>query len=195
MKPLPDDLPLLVFEDAAAWEAWLSRAEGAPGAWLRIAKAGSGIASITYDEALDAALCHGWIDGQRRAFDAATFVQRFTPRRSRSLWSRRNVGKVEALVAAGRMRAPGLREVERAKADGRWDAAYAGPAAREVPAELASALQRRPAARRFFDRLDSANRYAFCWRVQMAKRAETRRARAEQFAGMMERGETIHPPP
>lgn len=189
---MPDDLPILSFEDAAAWEGWLDTCPEASGVWLRIAKAGRGIASVTYDEALDVALCFGWIDGQRRACDAATFLQRFTPRRARSLWSKRNVAKVEVLIAAGLMRPRGLREVDTAKADGRWDAAYAGAASRDVPEELSHALAADPDAMRAFEQLDSANRYAFCWRVQTARRAETRRARAAQYVAMMKRGETIH---
>lgn len=192
MKPLPDGLPLLAFADARAWEAWIEANADARGVWLRIAKARSGIPSVTYDEALDVALCHGWIDGQRRACDASTFAQRFTPRRPRGLWSRRNVDKAEALIAEGRMRPSGLQEVDAAKADGRWDAAYAGPAAREVPVELADALAASPNAQHFFDGLGSAQRFAFCWRVQIAKRSATRVARAAKFVAMMERGETLH---
>lgn len=192
MTASPDGLPIHAFADAAAFERWVESAADAHGVWLRIAKAGRGIASITYDEALDVALCHGWIDGQKRAFDDDWFLQRFTPRRPRSLWSKRNVEKVGALVAAGRMRPAGQREIDAAKADGRWDDAYAGASAREVPEELAVLLAADPAARRAFDALSAANRYAFCWRVRTAKRPETRVARARKFIEMMLRGETLH---
>ena len=187
-----DDLPILAFPDAATFERWIESRSDARGLWLRIAKAGRGIASVTYDEALDVALCHGWIDGQKRAFDADWFLQRFTPRRPRSLWSRRNVEKTAALIAAGRMRPAGQREIDAAKADGRWERAYAGPSAGEVPEELAALLAKNAKARRAFEALSSANRYAFCWRVQTAKRPETRAARAKRFVEMMLRGETLH---
>ncbi|AXK72228.1 bacteriocin-protection protein [Lysobacter sp. TY2-98] len=192
MTSMPDDLPIHAFVDAPAFERWIEAAGESKGLWLRIAKAASGIATVTYDEALDVALCHGWIDGQKRALDADWFLQRFAPRRARSLWSRRNVDKVAALTAAGRMRPAGQREVDAAKADGRWDRAYSGPSSRTVPDELAEALADSPAAKRVFDALSSANRYAFCWRVQTAKRAETRKAKARQFVEMMLRGETLH---
>ena len=190
---LPTDLPVRHFRNAAAWETWLAvHADGGGGLWLKIAKKGTGVASVSYPEALDVALCHGWIDGQKRALDATFFLQRFTPRKPGSLWSKINVAKVEALQAAGRMRERGLREVEQARADGRLAAAYAGPATMEVPVELASALARNPAARAFFDTLDRGNRYAFCWRVQTAKKPETRLARVERFIAMLERGEKLH---
>lgn len=192
MTASPDGLPVLAFADAAAFERWIEAPADPRGVWLRIAKAGRGVASVTYDEALDVALCHGWIDGQKRAFDDDAFLQRFTPRRPRSLWSTRNVDKVAVLVAAGRMRPGGQREVDAAKADGRWARAYAGAASRDVPEELAALLDADPDARRAFDALSSANRYAFCWRVHTAKRADTRVARAKTFVGMMLRGETPH---
>ncbi|WP_133478542.1 YdeI/OmpD-associated family protein [Cognatilysobacter segetis] len=192
MSTSPDGLPVLAFGDAAAFERWIESAAGAGGLWLRIAKAGRGITSVTYDEALDVALCHGWIDGQKRAFDEDWFLQRFTPRRPRSLWSRRNVEKVERLLAEGRIRPSGQREIDAAKADGRWDRAYAGASAREVPEELAVLLAADPDARRAFDALSAANRYAVCWRVQTGKRADTRAARARHFVDMILRGETPH---
>ena len=191
--PLPTDLPVHHFRDAAAWEAWLlANAAKAGGLWLKIAKKGAGIASVSYPEALDAALCHGWIDGKKKSLDAAFFLQRFTPRKPKSLWSRINVAKAEALVAAGRMRARGLREIEAAKGDGRWDAAYHGASNMQVPPELAAALAKDRAAREFFEALDRTNRYAFCWRVQTAVKPETRRARVEKLVAMLARGEKIH---
>jgi len=188
----PTDLPVKSFKDAAAFEKWLEKNTSAAGLWLKIAKKGSGIASITYAEALDVALCHGWIDGQKNAFDDEFFLQRFTPRRARSLWSKNNIAHVERLVAAGRMRAAGLREVEAAKADGRWDAAYHGAAKMEVPPELAAALAKNRKAKAFFDELDKTNRYAFCWRVQSALKPETKAVRVEKLVAMLARGEKIH---
>jgi len=188
----PDGLPVLAFADAAAWEDWLIVHADTGGLWLRIAKKGNPAPSVTYAEALDVALCHGWIDGQKRADDAAWFLQRFTPRRARSLWSKINVGHAERLIAAGRMRAAGLREIEAARADGRWDAAYAGAAAMDVPPELAAALERNPQARAAFEALDRTNRYAICWRVATAKRVQTREARAAELLEKLARGETPH---
>lgn len=186
------DLPAIHFEDAVAWEGWLEANGGAAGVWLKIAKKGSGIASVTYAEALDVALCHGWIDGQKKGLDERFFLQRFTPRRPRSLWSKTNIAHVERLTAAGRMRPAGLREVEAARADGRWEAAYASASSMEVPEELARALKKNRKAAAFFETLDKTNRYAFCWRVQTAKKAETREARAEKFVAMLARGEKLH---
>lgn len=189
---LPDDLPVLPFADAAAWETWLIANAAAKGLWLKIAKKDSGIATVTYDQALDVALCHGWIDGQKRSFDGHYFLQRFTPRRPKGLWSKINIGKVERLIAEGRMRAGGAREVEAAKADGRWDAAYDGARNMDVPPELATALAKNKKARTFFETLDKANRYAVCWRVQTAKKPETKAKRVETLVAMLARGEKIH---
>lgn len=186
------ELPIEHFADASAWERWLERHPASAGVWLKIAKKESGIASVSYAEALDVALCHGWIDGQKKGFDAQFFLQRFTPRRPRSLWSKINVAKVEALAAAGRLRPAGLREVEAAKADGRWAAAYSGAASMEVPEELAKALAKNRKARSFFEALDKTNRYAVCWRVQTARKPETRAARIETLVAMLARGEKIH---
>lgn len=149
--------------------------------------------SLTYDQALEEALCHGWIDGQSSRRDETTYRQRFTPRRARSPWSKRNVGIAEQLMAGGRMRPPGQAEVERARADGRWDAAYAGQATMEVPPDLESALGRKPRARALFDRLSSQNRYSILYRITTAKRADTRARRIEKYVTMLERGETPHP--
>ena len=188
------ELPVEHFADASAWEHWLERHSQSPGVWLKIAKKDAGIPSVTYTEALDVALCHGWIDGQKKAFDARFFLQRFTPRRARSTWSKINVAKIETLTAAGRMRPAGQREVDAARADGRWDAAYDGAKSMEVPPELAKALAlaRHRKAKAFFDTLDRANRYAVCWRVQTAVKAETKQARVEKLVAMLARGEKIH---
>lgn len=188
------DLPIELFADAAAWERWLERHLTAEGVWLKIAKKDSGVVSVSYAEALDVALCHGWIDGQKKGFDAHCFLQRFTPRRARSTWSKINVAKIDGLVAAGRMRPGGLREVEAAKADGRWDAAYDGSRSMEVPPELAKALAKNRKAKAFFETLDKTNRYAVCWRVQTAVKPETRQARVEKLVAMLARGEKIHGP-
>ena len=190
-KP-PAELPVRLFRDAGAWETWLAAHADSPGVWLKIAKKDSGAVSVRYAEALDVALCHGWIDGLKHAFDARFFLQRFTPRRPGSLWSKINVGKAVALVAAGRMRAGGLREIEAAKADGRWAAAYDNAAAVAPPDDLVAALAANPAADAFFVALDRTNRYAVCWRVQTARTPETRQARIEKLVAMLARGEKIH---
>ena len=189
------ELPELVVADAAAWRAWLGRHVADPtGVWLVLAKKGTtDPTSLTYDEALDEALCHGWIDGQVQRRDGATYRQRFTPRRARSAWSKRNVGIVERLLAEGRMQPAGLALVERARADGRWDAAYAGPATIEVPDDLAAALAEEPRARACFDVLSAQNRYAVLYRVHGAKRPETRARRVQQLVAMLAEGRTPYP--
>jgi len=189
---LPTDLPIKLFKTEAAWEKWLAANGDASGAWLKIAKKDTGATSVSYSQALDVALCHGWIDGLKRSCDAQYFLQRFTPRKTKSLWSKLNIARVEKLVGAGRMQAAGMREVDAAKADGRWAAAYEAASAMEVPPELASALEKNTKARKAFEGLDRTNRYAFCWRVHTAKKPETKAARVEKFVGMLERGEKIH---
>lgn len=187
--------PQLVVRDVAAWRAWLDEHEStSDGVWLRLAKKGvTEPTSLRYAEALDEALCSGWIDGQAKSLDASTYRQRFTPRRSRSLWSLRNIDHIARLTAAGRMRPRGLAEVERAQTDGRWAAAYAGPATIEVPVELAEALASSPAATAAFAALNSQNRYALMHRIAIAKQPATRLRNAAKFAAMLERGETIYP--
>jgi uncharacterized protein YdeI (YjbR/CyaY-like superfamily) len=162
--------------------------------WLVLAKKGTTQpTSLTYEQALEEALCHGWIDGQIRRRDERTFRQRFTPRRARSAWSKRNVGHVERLLREGRMHAAGIAHVERAKADGRWEAAYAGSASIEVPPDLAEALAAEPGAMAMFEILTSQNRYAVLYRIDTAKRPDTRARRIEQYVAMLGRGETIYP--
>jgi uncharacterized protein YdeI (YjbR/CyaY-like superfamily) len=192
---MADDLREICVPDAAAWRAWLTEHHSQPdGVWLVLAKKGtSQPTSLRYDEALDEALCFGWIDGQVRGGDGGVYRQRFTPRRARSPWSKRNVDHIRRLIAAGRMHLAGLAEVERAKSDGRWEAAYAGPGTIEVPADLAAALAAEPAAQAMFDVLTSQNRYAVLYRLTSAKRPETRARRLEQFVAMLARGETIYP--
>jgi len=189
---LPTDLPIKLFKTEAAWEKWLAANSEASGVWLKIAKKDTGATSVSYSQALDVALCHGWIDGLKRTCDAQYFLQRFTPRKAKSLWSKLNIARVEKLVAAGRMQAAGACEVEAAKADGRWNAAYDAASAMEVPPELDAALKKSAKARKAFEALDRTNRYAFCWRVHTAKKAETKAARVEKFVAMLERGEKIH---
>jgi uncharacterized protein YdeI (YjbR/CyaY-like superfamily) len=192
-ESMPDQLPIVLFADPAGLEAWLEEEHAsAVGLWLKIAKKGSGVRSVSYDEALEVALCFGWIDSQKRGFDEKHFLQRFTPRRPRGRWSRINRGKAEALIEAGRMRPAGMAEVEAAEADGRWDAAYEGPRTAEIPADLQAELDARPAAREFFADLDSANRYAIVYRLGEAKKPETRERRLRKFVEMLERGEKIH---
>ena len=184
----------LAFEDAGAWAAWLEREHASsPGIWLRIAKSTAGVASVQYQGALDVALCYGWIDGVKRRIDDDYWVQRFTPRTARSLWSKVNRTKVQALIDDGRMRPAGLREIERARADGRWDAAYDPASKATVPDDLQAALDASPAALAFFLSLNSQNRYAILHRTQTAKKPETRARRIARFVAMLERGEKIHP--
>jgi uncharacterized protein YdeI (YjbR/CyaY-like superfamily) len=190
-----NELPQLIVADVAAWRTWLSGHHGdSAGVWLILAKKGTTEpSSLTYDQALDESLCYGWIDGRLRRRDEYTYQQRFTPRRARSVWSRRNVGIVERLMAEGRMHVAGLAEVTRAKIDGRWEAAYAGQASVEVPTDLAAALATEPSARAMFDILTGQNRYAVLYRIDTAKRADTRARRIGQYVAMLAAGETIYP--
>ena len=190
---MADDLPLVLFAAPAEMEAWLERSHGgSTGIWLKIAKKGSGVESVTYAEALELALCFGWIDSQKRGYDERYFLQRFTPRRPRGKWSRINRDKAEELISSGSMRPAGLAEVEAAKADGRWEAAYEGQRTAQTPDDLQRELDSNPAAREFFATLSSANRYAIVYRLNDAKKPETRERRLRRFVAMLERGETIH---
>jgi uncharacterized protein YdeI (YjbR/CyaY-like superfamily) len=187
------DLPVMEFASVKAWAAWLAKHHASsPGVWLKIAKKGTGVDTVTMPEVIETALCWGWIDGLRHRHDDVYFRQRMTPRTARSRWSRINRDKAEALIAAGRMRPAGQQEVEAARADGRWDAAYSGSSTMAVPDDLTRALRRNAAARRAFEQLDSRNRYAILYRIQDAKRAETRARRIEQFVTMLAEGRTIH---
>lgn len=179
---------------ARAFESWLRKNHCAcDGVWLEIAKGGAPEATIRYAEALEIALCYGWIDGQKKSKDALYWLQRFTPRQARSMWSKANRERAEALFAAGRMQPSGQAEIDRAKADGRWDAAYDGARTARVPADLQAALDAQPTARAFFATLNAANRYAVLWRVQTAKKPETRARRIETLVAMLARGEKLHP--
>jgi uncharacterized protein YdeI (YjbR/CyaY-like superfamily) len=181
------------FATQRGFETWLRKHHASSdGLWLLIARPGAERATVTYAQAVETALCYGWIDGQKKALDAAHWLQRFTPRRPRSLWSKTNRAKAEALLRDGRMQPGGLAEIERAKADGRWEAAYDGPRTAEVPPDLQAALDAQPEARAFFATLNAANRYAVLWRVQTAKKPDTRARRIETLVAMLARGEKIH---
>ena len=192
---MTDDLPELILEDASAWREWLSEHHTSQsGVWLVLAKKGTTEpTSLTYDQALEEALCHGWIDGQARRRDETTYRQRYTPRRKRSAWSQRNVGIVTRLMSEDRMHPAGVAEVDRAKSDGRWDAAYGGQASIETPPDLIEALDSEPTARAMFDILTKQNRYAIISRIVSVKRPETRARHIETFVAMLARGETVYP--
>jgi uncharacterized protein YdeI (YjbR/CyaY-like superfamily) len=192
---MSEELPELIVADARAWHEWLGEHHGQPsGVWLVLAKKGTtSPTALTYAQALEEALCHGWIDGQAKPRDDGTYRQRFTPRRTRSIWSQRNVGLVARLTSEGRMHPAGVAEVERAKADGRWAAAYAGQASTEVPDDLAAALAKAPRAKAMFAILTAQNRFAILYRLAATRRAETRTQRIEQYVAMLARGETLYP--
>ena len=188
------DVPIVSFLSADEFEKWLqARHASSDGVWLKLAKKGASTMSISYAEALDVALCYGWIDGQKDRVDDQHWLQRFTPRRAKSRWSKINRDKALVLIDQGRMQPAGLREVERAKADGRWDAAYEGQRAATIPDDLQMALDKNKKAREFFATLDSRNRYAILYRVQDAKRAETRARRIDTFVEMLSQHMTIYP--
>ena len=188
------DLPIVPFASRDAWEAWLEEHHAASdGLWLKIAKKGSGIETVSYAEALEVALCYGWIDGQKASFDQDYWLQRFTPRRPRSKWSKVNRQKATELIEAGRMKPAGLREVERAKADGRWEAAYDAQSTATVPADLSRALEKNDRAREFFAKLDSTNRYAILYQIQDAKRPETRARRIQKYVAMLSEQKKLYP--
>jgi uncharacterized protein YdeI (YjbR/CyaY-like superfamily) len=188
------EYPILTFESQAAWERWLEQNHAAAaGVWLKFAKKDSGIASVDYTEALEGALCYGWIDGQRTALDEQYFLQKFTPRRAKSNWSLVNRNKVLALIAAGRMQPAGLREIEKAQADGRWAAAERDALEPEMPGDFQQALDANPAAKEFFAGVNQRNRRTFLQEIAKAKRPETRAARIEKFTAMLSRGEKLVP--
>jgi uncharacterized protein YdeI (YjbR/CyaY-like superfamily) len=187
------DPETVTFASAEAFEEWLGENHASsPGIWLRLRKKGPGVVALDYAQALEVALCYGWIDGQKAKFDDQWWLQRFTPRRPGSRWSKVNRDKATALIEQGRMRPPGQAEIDRARADGRWEAAYDGARTATVPDDLAAALAAVPAAAAFFETLDRQNRYAVLYRVQDAKRAETRARRIEKFVAMLARGEKLH---
>jgi uncharacterized protein YdeI (YjbR/CyaY-like superfamily) len=189
-----DGNPLLFFADQAGWEAWLAaNHQVSAGIWLKLAKKDSGTASVDYPAALESALCYGWIDGQKAALNEQFWLQKFTPRKARSIWSKINREKVEALIAAGRMQPAGLRQVELARADGRWEAAYDSQSKIEVPEDFQRALEYQPAAKEFFATLDSTNRYAILHRIQTAIKPETRAARIDRFIEMLAKQQKLYP--
>jgi len=187
------DLPILPFKSAKAWEAWLVKHhQTSPGVWIQFAKKVSGIKSVTYSEALDVALCYGWIDGQLNGLDERFYIHRFTPRGPRSKWSKINRKHAARLIEAGRMRAAGMKQIEAAQADGRWDAAYDSPKTAAVPDDFRIALDQNSKAKKFFATLSGANRYAILYRLQDAKRPETRSRRIEKLVTMLIEEKTFH---
>ncbi len=188
------DLETVAFESAEAFQAWLGENHAvSPGIWLKLRKKAPGVVALDYVQALDVALCYGWIDGQKAAMDDEWWLQRFGPRTARSRWSKINRDKVAALIEQGRMRPPGQAEIDRATADGRWDAAYDSPRTATVPDDLAAALAAEPAAAEFFETLNRTNRFAIIYRVQDAKRPETRARRIEKYVTMLAKSEKPHP--
>jgi uncharacterized protein YdeI (YjbR/CyaY-like superfamily) len=188
------ELPILSFERPTQFRTWLAKHHASsPGIWLRLQKKASSVRSLTYQEALDTVIAWGWIDGQLKPFDEQSWLRKFCPRGPRSTWSKINRDKALALMAAGQMHPPGLEQVERAKKDGRWKAAYDSPRNAKVPADLAAALQKSPRAAAFFQTLEARNRYAVLYRVQAPKKAETRERKVRELVAMLERGEKIHP--
>jgi uncharacterized protein YdeI (YjbR/CyaY-like superfamily) len=189
-----EKLPILEFATQQDWEAWLAEHYTDPtGIWLKIAKKATGVLSISYSEALEGALCYGWIDGQKAAFDERYWLQKFTPRRAKSIWSQINCDKATSLIEAGKIQPAGLHQVELAKADGRWEAAYVGQSKATVPDDLQKALDKNPQAHDFFLTLNSVNRYAILFRIQTARKAETRATRIQKFVDMLAKGEKLYP--
>ncbi|HLW92719.1 MAG TPA: YdeI/OmpD-associated family protein [Roseiarcus sp.] len=194
MPPKKSELPILSFSSVAKWESWLAREpRSSPGLWVKFAKKGASEKTLSRQEAVDGALCHGWIDGQLNAFDEEYFLVRFTPRRAGGKWSEKNRQRAESLVADGRIAPAGLAEIDAAKADGRWEAAYPRQSAAVVPDDLKKALEAKPAAFKFFAQLSSANRYAILYRLHHAKGEAARAAKMKQFVAMLARGEAFHP--
>ena len=188
------ELLVLLFKQKEDWAAWLDENHAtSSGVWLRLAKKAAGLESVSYDEALKVALCYGWIDGQKKSYDKASWLQKFTPRRAKSIWSKVNRGKAEELIRRGEMKPAGLKAVEDAKQDGRWDAAYDSQSSASVPSDLQAELDKNAEAKAFFATLNSRNRYAILFRIQTAKKAETRARRIQQFIRMLEKNEKLYP--
>jgi uncharacterized protein YdeI (YjbR/CyaY-like superfamily) len=186
--------PILQFRHQQAWAAWLDKNHAAsPGVWLRLGKKTSAVPSVSYSEAIDTALCHGWIDGQKKSDSEHTWLQKCTPRGKKSIWSKINRQKALTLIKSGRMKPAGLREIERAKKDGRWRAAYDSQSRATAPSDFQAALDRNTRAKAFFATLKGRNRYAVLFRIQTAKKAETRAKRIQQFVKMLEENQTIYP--
>jgi uncharacterized protein YdeI (YjbR/CyaY-like superfamily) len=193
MKNKKDDLLIQIFKTSDEWEKWLDKNYGsATGIWLRLYKKASGISFINHREALDVALCYGWIDGQANKYDEKSYLQRFTPRRPKSIWSKKNIENVNRLIAADKMKPAGLKEVELAKADGRWKAAYDSPANMEIPKDFLKELSKNPKAKKFFQTLNKTNTYSITWRLQTAKKQETREKRMKVILEMLSKGQKFH---
>jgi len=194
MENTLNNMPIVLFEAQEAWAVWLEENHASSsGLWLRLAKKAAELQSVSYAEALEVALCYGWIDGQKKSYDESSWLQKFTPRRARSIWSKINREKAEALIASGRMKAAGREAVESAKQDGRWEAAYDSPSNATVPDDFQAELDKNAEAKAFFATLNSTNRYAILIRIQTAKKAETRARRIEQFISMLEKKEKLYP--
>jgi uncharacterized protein YdeI (YjbR/CyaY-like superfamily) len=188
------DLSIVLFEQQQEWEAWLDEHHAtSPGVWLRLAKKAADLQSLSYAEALDVALCYGWIDGQKNSYDESSWLQKFTPRGPKSIWSKINRAKAQQLIESGKMKPDGLKAIESAKNDGRWDAAYDSQSRATVPSDFQAALDRNPEANAFFATLNSANKYAVLFRIHTAKKPETRAKRIQEFIGILERHEKLHP--
>ncbi len=188
------ELPMLPFENKKRWADWLAKQhDKSAGVWLKLAKKDSENPSVTYEEALDVALCYGWIDGQKKGFDDKYWLQKFTPRGSKSIWSKINTEKVERLIANGEMKAAGVKAIEAAKQDGRWDKAYASQKNISVPEDFQAVLDKNKKAKAFFKTLNSVNRYAILFRIHNAKKSETRARKIQEFVEMLERNEKIYP--
>ncbi|MGZ5220678.1 MAG: YdeI/OmpD-associated family protein [Chitinophagaceae bacterium] len=193
MENKKEDLPILIFNAASEFEQWLNKNYASSnGIWLRIYKKASGIATVTYPEAVKAALCYGWIDGVANKYDEESYLQRFTPRRSKSIWSKLNVERANQLINSGKMKPGGLKEIEAAKADGRWASAYDSPANIEIPKDFLQALSKKPQAKKFFKTLNKTNTYSIAWRLQTARKPETREKRMKLIPEMLSRGQKFH---
>lgn len=193
MENKKEELPVLIFKAAKEFEQWLHRNHASSnGIWLRIYKKASGIPAITYPEAVKAALCYGWIDGVANKYDDASYLQRFTPRRSKSIWSKLNVERANQLIESGKMKPGGLKEIEAAKADGRWASAYDSPANIEIPEDFLQMLSKKPKAKKFFETLNKTNTYSIAWRLQTAKKPETREKRMKLILEMLSKGQKFH---
>jgi uncharacterized protein YdeI (YjbR/CyaY-like superfamily) len=188
------DIPVLLVESASEWQKWLDKNKALDsGVWLKIAKKNSGTTSISYEDALQVALCYGWIDGQVYKYDEKYYIQKFTPRRAKSIWSKKNVLKAEELIKAGKMQPSGLEVIKQAKANGRWDTAYPSSSDFEIPADFQAALNKNLVAKEFYETLTKTNRYGICFRIQTAVKPETRQAQITKFIDMLEKGQKLHP--
>ena len=193
MKSEKDNLPILVFKTAKEWEKWVAKNyASSKGVWLRFYKKASGIPSVTYPEAVEVSLCYGWIDGQVIKYDENSYLQRFTPRRPKSIWAKKNIERVTSLIASGKMKPSGLKEIEAAKADGRWEMAYDSPASMEIPNDFLKELSKNPKAKKFFGTLNKTNLYSITWRLQTAKKQETREKRMKAIIEMLSKKQKFH---